>query len=449
MMKTARTSGLVAFVLALALLGGAASLVAQEDDDPSEAPSTPTAEATATDGPTDGRAGYADGEPVLDGAGSVPAELARDDLNLGSALDIRWLDGLLGPWFDAKRRWNQKYGLKLQLSYQSLHQVLDQSPGEENGAAGRAEFQGMWTLVGRKTDNPGALSFRYEYRDTLGGKVPPSSLEGGFGGLGQTGTGFSDFGSALTEFSWRQSMYGGRFKFGLGKISATSWYNGHALSAPKSGFQNSALQSSTSKPLPGRGIGLITAYRGAKHFGVVAGIHDANGKTAENPFDTIDQSEFFKSVEFRYVPTTPDRVRYDQVRLQLWHQDAREEAGTPSPSGRTAAASLLVNDQWMPFLVAGVSDGEATIMEADVTVGVGIGIKTAHGASRDVLGFGVNWGRPSSPALQEQYTWELFYRLQLFQHIAFTPSVQLIDDPAANPDLDQVWVGSLRARFTF
>jgi porin len=48
--------------------------------------------------------------------------------------------------------------------------------------------------------------------------------------------------------------------------------------------------------------------------------------------------------------------------------------------------------------------------------------------------------------LDDQYTAELFYRLQLTYNLAITPDVQLIIDPALNPDENRTWVFGLRAR---
>ncbi len=64
----------------------------------------------------------------------------------------------------------------------------------------------------------------------------------------------------------------------------------------------------------------------------------------------------------------------------------------------------------------------------------------------DLLGLGFNWGDPSNDALRDQYTTELFYRFQFSQNLAFTPSAQLLIDPALNPDEDKIWVFGLRMR---
>lgn len=384
----------------------------------------------------------------LETGDSVTEDLALDDQRIDGVLSFPKAEEFFAPWFAWKKRLNDEHGLKLQFSYQSSHQWLDQSLGETNAAAARLQLQGSWTLLGRGSKNTGTLTFRLENRTTLGTTLPPTSLAFQYGGIVPSG-GFSDFGFALTELAWRQSLLDGRFRFVFGKISALSWYNGHALSSSLRGFQNLAMQSSLTKPSPGRGIGGGFAYEFSPQFGMVAGLHDANAKTADNPFDTIGESEFYKSIEFRYWPTTRDRRRWDVVRLQFWHQDELEAKGTPSGQGVTFLASRLYDDKWFPFLIAGYSDGNASLMKKDVTAGLGIAIDTQHRAARDVFGVAVSWGEPSNPLLREQITSEVFYRFTLVQNVVITPSVQWVKNPAATSAFDEVLTAGLRLRVTF
>jgi porin len=67
----------------------------------------------------------------------------------------------------------------------------------------------------------------------------------------------------------------------------------------------------------------------------------------------------------------------------------------------------------------------------------------------DLFGLGVNRGDPpSSSGLKDQTTMETFYRLQLAQNIAITPSLQYITDPAMNPAEDSLTILGLRVRLT-
>ncbi|GGH32435.1 Carbohydrate-selective porin, OprB family [Cribrihabitans marinus] len=387
--------------------------------------------------------------PSLEGGDSVTEDIHQDDISAGAAVRIPGKP--LKPWFDAKRRWNDKYGLKLNFSLQTLHQRSDNSTGETKAAAGRAEINGSWTLIGRGTKNTGRLTFRIENRSTLGTAIPPSKLGNQFGSGTLVGTGFSDYSEAnLSELAWRQSLMNGRLKFVIGKISAVGWYGAHALSSPKRGFQNTAVQASNTRAFPGRGFGFGLGYELTPRLVAVAGIHDANAKTTGNPFDTIKQSEFLKSAEVRYYLTTPERARWDQVRLQLWHQDERVEASVPESYGANFVASkLMFGDRMMPFLFAGVSKGGAALFKKDVAIGTSFAFDTTASKARDVLGIGLAWGKPSNSSFQEQVTGELYYRFQLLDNIAITPSIQMIKNPIANPNETTVTVVGLRLRATF
>ena len=386
----------------------------------------------------------------LEGPDGVVSELAQDDIDTGAVFTPPILDGAFQPWFDLKREWNQKYGFQLGLNYNALYQSASETTTEEDDAAGgRFQIQGMWTFLGRTTKNPGGISFRFEDRHRLGTELPPTQLGRQFGSSTVTGTGFSDFDFSLTELAWRQTVLDGNMRFGFGKIAAASWYNGHALSSALTGFQNSAMRTSGAKPSVGRGIGALTGFRLAESFALLAGIHDANAVTSENPFDTIDEMEFYYSTELRWFPTGFDRRKWDQVRLQLWYVDETDEGVTPSDQGLSITASRFFNNRYMPFLSAGISDGKASTIKSDVTVGIGFAFNTVHRAARDVLAVAVNWSDPSDDEQQEQFTSELFYRFQLYKNLAFTPSAQYIVNPASNPEETEVWVLGIRGRLTF
>ncbi|MBT8407086.1 MAG: carbohydrate porin, partial [Deltaproteobacteria bacterium] len=70
----------------------------------------------------------------------------------------------------------------------------------------------------------------------------------------------------------------------------------------------------------------------------------------------------------------------------------------------------------------------------------------------NLLGFGANWGEPNDALfgsdLDDQRTIEVYYRLQVTKEIAITPDVQLLINPALNPEEDTIWVFGLRARLS-
>ena len=91
---------------------------------------------------------------------------------------------------------------------------------------------------------------------------------------------------------------------------------------------------------------------------------------------------------------------------------------------------------WLPFLRVGYGDGGGAPLERSISVGFshdGLGDDT-------VLGLGLNWGRPNGDLLDmatdDQYTLEAYARPQLLPRLAVTPDMQLIKNPASNPEDD-------------
>ena len=113
------------------------------------------------------KSGYTQGGSLETGD-SVTEELELDDIDVGSVLRFPQFEKFFEPWFEAKRKLNENYGLKLQFSQQALYQFASESSGETEAAGGRSQFQGTWTILGRGTKTPGLLSFRFENRYKLG-----------------------------------------------------------------------------------------------------------------------------------------------------------------------------------------------------------------------------------------------------------------------------------------
>ena len=103
----------------------------------------------------------------------------------------------------------------------------------------------------------------------------------------------------------------------------------------------------------------------------------------------------------------------------------------------------------MPFFRAGYAEDGGALYECSVSTGIG----RYWSDTKNLLGFGLNWSRPSEislgPDLDGQWTAELFYRWQLTPSFVVTPDIQYIANPALNPDEDVLWIFGIRGRLTF
>ena len=76
----------------------------------------------------------------------------------------------------------------------------------------------------------------------------------------------------------------------------------------------------------------------------------------------------------------------------------------------------------------------------------GIGYRRKN---NDVAGLGFSFGKPADGTLRDQFTSEMFYRFQVTQALAITPDVQIVVDPALNPQQDALAFLGIRLRAAF
>jgi porin len=390
------------------------------------------------------KSGYVD-IPLFGGPSSVGAELQEEDQVKVPLFRFPAIDRALKPWFNLKERVNRKLGLQFGLNYNALYQVVTESPGKDQAASGIFEFLGTWTLLGRNTGHPGTLVFKLEQRHRLGTLITPVMLGLEAGSILPTGTKFNDFGLGLTNLYWQQRLLDGRLALIAGRVDPTDYVDIYGLINPLTAFQNLAFLSNPTIAFPDQGLGAALGAFVTEKLYVVAGFCDANGKSFRTGFDTFfKEGEYFKHVELGWTPSFKRRY-LDNIHITAWQVDKRQKAQTPEGWGLAVSATKFINDKWMPFLRVGWANGKAALLKGVVSAGIG----WYFGKSKDLLGFGLSWGRPSEDGLRDQYTGELFYRFQLTQNIAITPDVQLIINPALNPTEDVIGVFGLRGRLTF
>jgi porin len=381
--------------------------------------------------------------PQFGGPTSVGGQLA-EDAAVVPQYRLQRLQDYLDPWYQLKERVNQGHGLQFNIDESMLYQTATDSPGESDAASGIVRVYGQWELLARGSDNPGMLVFKGENRHRMGSAITPFDLGFEAGSIVPTGTFFSEFNYGITNLYWKQYFFERRLAIAIGRIDVTDFVDVYAMLNPLTHFINLAFSTNPTIAVPNQGIGAAAGGMVTDRFYVQAGFGDANGQPTLAGFNTFfDDSEYFSYVEFGATPSK-DRIYLDNIHVTLWHSDAREASGTPEGRGIAFTAQRFLCERWLPFFRFGYSDGDAALMQT--TFSTGLGLKRPN---NDVAGIGVSWGAPAEGTLRDQFTSELFYRFQLTQFLAITPDVQLIVDPALNPDVDVLAFFGVRLRAAF
>jgi len=395
-----------------------------------------------------GEASFAQPAASLSGPSSVPAQI-RDNDAAARTSAAAGID-LPKELQDANARLESEYGLTLGTDYQALFQHATTSPGAQNAAGNVLRLYGQWSPFDRRSAD-GSLVFKVEYRGKLGTSITPQALGPEVGYAGLTSVTFSDAGGLLTNLYWKQAFDDNRFAFVAGVVDVTDYLDVYALVNPWTDFNNLSFSTNPTIPAPSQGLGAAAGWRFAPDYYVLGGIADANGNPHQ-PQDFFSSffnvREYFYHVELGWIGSWEKRVT-DNVHVSLWGQDPRDAAGVDRGRGITFSASGTVNERWTPFLRAGYSSGGGAPVDRMVSAGLGYRLNDRS----DYIGFGAGWARPpaASPGarVENQYTFETYYRLQLLPHVQIVPSVQFINNLPNNPTADSVWVFSMRLRAAF
>lgn len=353
---------------------------------------------------------------------------------------------------DALREWKAQLrnerGLSLGLDYTTNLLGASDSPGDDGAWGGMARFYGSWELVDRGDRNSGALVWKIEHRHRTG-DIPPNALAGELGYAGLIAPPFSKEGFRFTNLYWRQRLNQGRSTLVAGFLDATDYLDVYALASPWTGFSNFAFSTGTQTiPVPNDAtLGVAFGSMLTERMFFIAGLTDTNadptdlGETVESFFE---DNEYFTSFELG-LTSAQEQIYLDNLHVTLWHVDKRDAAGTPSGWGANFSWNTWLGERWMPFVRAGYADEGGSLLE--VAISAGAGFRTDRGS---VLGFAGHWGKPNENTygadLRDQYVGEVYFRWKVGDYLEISPNLQLIVDPALNPEQDETWIFGLRVK---
>jgi len=354
----------------------------------------------------------------------------------------------LDPYFNFKEDIKTSTGLSLATEYSSLIVGANSELGEGRANSGIWKFYGSWELAGKNSGNNGALIFKVEHRHKYS-EIPPKDLGFDMGYAGFISPPFSDDGWRATNLYWRQRFYKGRLSLVAGFLDVTDFFDVYALASPWLHFSNFAFSTGAAAVnVPNDGyLGLAMGAWLTNKIYLIAGFGDINSDPTDifNGFDTFfNTNEYFKHLEVG-VTSAKDYMLLDNIHLSFWHRDATSATGDPMGWGLVLSATKYINETYLPFIRYAYTKDAGSLLQNSLSLG--LGYQPVPGSHLAAIAF--NWGEVNESTFgfsDNQFSWELFYRMQLSPKIAITPDIQFLINPALNPGQTSLFVYSLRAR---
>jgi porin len=356
------------------------------------------------------------------------------------------------PWYDWKTKIKRDNGVALGVFASVLAQkASDRTTDEDDALGGIYRFQGSWTLLNNGGKNPGRIEWRVENRSNIGSFQAPGTLGSAVGASAlNTGFGYSEkFKTDLAVINWTQGFRDSTTGIAVGRLAFDVYLDAFAFQTFSGGFLNRSFLVNPTIGTTGIGaLGAVGKGMVTDQLWIGGQIYDGNAASGDWDWDSVQENEYLKALEIGWTPSFARR-KLDKIQFTYWDKDERDLAGVSSGHGWAVSASWRVGEKWLPFVRFGDSNGGAGVAAEQALSG---GFQyTVRADQKWVLGVG--WAKPSEKTngakLDDEYVIETSYNFQLAKNFALLPDLQLVVDPANNPDQSKVWVAGLRAILTF
>lgn len=349
------------------------------------------------------------------------------------------------PVFDmlqkSKREMRERYGFEWALEYTLIYQATTAGIDTRQAAEGTLGVSGLWKILRESNgiDSAG-IGFQLETRGNYMGE-DFVDMTADLGSLWSPNDSTSDDYSKINQVWWAQKMAGGKLTYLLGKIDPGAYINGNRFAGSgNTQFFSQPFATNPARAFPDNGLGAMVRVAPVEWIYVHGVISDSDAVSSYSPFKSFD-GNFFYAGEAGLKPKFAE-VGEGNYRFTLWQR----VTDSATSSGFALSFDQNLGRELGAFFRYGMNDGDLVAVEQIASAGVSF--LRPFGRRDDQAGVGVSWTRPSDSDLRDEYSAEIYYRLQLTAGIEVSASAQLIEQPSAS-ELDREGVFGFRMRFLY
>lgn len=399
--------------------------------------------------PAAAQEGDVEGNPLQLSPNNVERQLREGRADPSALAPFHTFGPIRHLWRPLDKRLQDTIGLDLGVNYTALYlsanRTLPDAPQNE-AASGDFDFVGKLRMSPREERWPKSIYFATEWRHPFT-QTPPGRLGAEIGSVWGLADGFNRQAYSLTELYWEHGSREDGVMYRAGRMKPSNiWNRGRFVSANHS-FMNTTLSATPAMPLPGAGMGAAGAVGVGRDGYVLAGFHDANG--VNNGPGKPELGEFFYALSLGVKRDHDPAIAGGHYFVTLWRKDRMKLEDIPSGEGVAfhVEQEVAPGSSIVPF--ARYSYGHGAGLRIRQSLALGVGFEAPFERKDERFGVAMSWAQPMRPGKPDQYGLEAFYRLMLTSNTQVTPDLQVIFDPADNPDARRVVIGGVRVRTTF
>jgi porin len=380
--------------------------------------------------------------PALEPYLASQDEYGNTAIKPGPLVDIMPLE----PWVQGAKYWLSSHGLRYALDQTFTYTGVPDTPtGSPNMGYYTFKWFAKWAAyVDPEHGTAGWLSAEVNAKEGLGGAGVNQTAKSNVGMLTQPqGTVSSINGFRVPELAWQQSLARGAVVALAGVVSQANYLDVNTYANTGRGqFLNSALINSMVLPLPAFNFGVNLQWQPASKLYAMVGATAGNASAGQTPWTDFSWQVWSVEWEIGFAPHDFLGLGPGVYRVQPFVA----QTGGPTQGGIGFNFEQQLGHRspfgWFGrFGVGGsqVSGGASTqigtgfVMEGPLEY-----LGLVPRLTNDYAGVGFVWSQPSATSKtvyhRNEYVAETFYTLQLSPMMRLQPDLQIVWNPAFNPD---------------
>jgi porin len=353
----------------------------------------------------------------------------------------------LSPYVQDGKYWLSGLGLRYSF-YQSFTMVnlTDAASGASALQYYTASFVGKWAVAeSTQAGTAGWLSTEVNIQQGLSPASRTQSPQGNLGSIANPlATVYGPNGGWISELAWQQSLMHGELVVVGGLVDESNYLDANNYANNSQGqFMNSALVNSMVLPLPFNNLGLNVQWQPTDTWFVQFGTGANNQPPGGSPFTSLGLSNWSYLLELGLTPKDVFGLGPGNYRLQPFV--ATVGGQTQTGVGLNVGQQLGKDSPFAWFGRFGVGGNQVTLDGARCQIATGFAMQAplkylglCPKLRNDYFGAGFIWSQPSAvmePAAHaNEYGFETTYVLQLTHMASIQPDLQVICNPADNPN---------------
>jgi hypothetical protein len=248
----------------------------------------------------------------------------------------------------------------------------------------------------------------------------------------------------LSHLFLLQDLADRHVQLALGRILLSDFFdNNHVANCEFGQFLAGCLVNNPTIPFPDPGTGAAARWTPVPWLYLQGAAANASAQAARSDLDTAFRSlsNTFGIFEFGLSPFSGPRAGV--YRFLFWYDRASDEPG--SNHGFAVSFDQPATDRLTFSFRCGYADTPVDALTDFVSVGALLQ-NPLPGRDHDALQAALAWG---NTARRDETLVEVGYRLHVTDSLTLTPLVQIIADPAQNPEDDTFVLAGLRAVYVF